>query len=113
MAFPKNFLWGGAIAAHQVEGAYLEDNKGFSTCDVLHGGKGRLAEIRNPKAIRSNIDSPQGYFPEHMAIDFYHRYREDIALFTEMLSQATVKNCKASLFQKRYTAVYNFGTNSN
>ncbi|MDR0441821.1 MAG: 6-phospho-beta-glucosidase [Treponema sp.] len=84
MAFPKNFLWGGAIAAHQTEGAYLEDGKGRSTCDVLHGGKGRLTEIFDPQAIRSNIKAPRGYFPEHIAIDFYHRFREDLALFAEM-----------------------------
>jgi 6-phospho-beta-glucosidase len=84
MAFPQNFLWGGAIAAHQAEGAYLEDDKGISTCDVIHGGKGRLAEILDPKAIRANIESPAGYFPEHEAVDFYHRYKEDIALFAEM-----------------------------
>ncbi|MDR0637747.1 MAG: 6-phospho-beta-glucosidase [Spirochaetaceae bacterium] len=84
MSFPKNFLWGGATAAHQAEGAYLEDGKGVSTCDVVHGGKGRLAEFADAKAIRANIDNPQGYFPEHEAVDFYHRYREDIALFAEM-----------------------------
>jgi 6-phospho-beta-glucosidase len=84
MSFPKNFLWGGAIAAHQAEGAYLEDGKGLSTCDVMHGGKGRIAEISDPKAVRANIENPQGYFPEHIAIDFYHHYKEDIALFAEM-----------------------------
>jgi 6-phospho-beta-glucosidase len=84
MGFPKNFLWGGAIAAHQAEGAYLEDGKGLSTCDVIHGGKGRLAEICDAKAIRANIESPQGYFPEHTAVDFYHQYKDDIALFAEM-----------------------------
>jgi 6-phospho-beta-glucosidase len=84
MAFPQNFLWGGAIAAHQAEGAYLEDGKGLSTCDILHGGKGRLAEIANTRALRSTIENPQGYFPEHRAIDFYHYYKEDIALFAEM-----------------------------
>ncbi|MDR2509143.1 MAG: 6-phospho-beta-glucosidase [Spirochaetaceae bacterium] len=84
MAFPGNFLWGGAIAAHQAEGAYLEDGKGLSTCDVIHGGKGRIAEILDPKAIRANIEKGEGYFPEHIAIDFYHHYKEDIALFAEM-----------------------------
>ncbi|MDR1362752.1 MAG: 6-phospho-beta-glucosidase [Spirochaetaceae bacterium] len=84
MAFPKNFLWGGAIAAHQAEGAYLEGGKGLATCDVIHGGKDRWAEISNPAAIRANIENPQGYFPEHTASDFYHHYKEDIALFAEM-----------------------------
>jgi 6-phospho-beta-glucosidase len=84
MGFPKNFLWGGAIAAHQAEGAYLEDGKGIATCDVMHGGKGRIAEILDIKAIKANIENPQGYFPEHDAVDFYHHYKEDIALFAEM-----------------------------
>jgi 6-phospho-beta-glucosidase len=84
MGFPKNFLWGGAIAAHQAEGAYLEGGKGVSTCDVIHGGKGRLAEILDAKAIRKNIEAGEGYFPERTAVDFYHHYKEDIALFGEM-----------------------------
>ncbi|MDR1095984.1 MAG: 6-phospho-beta-glucosidase [Spirochaetaceae bacterium] len=84
MGFPKGFLWGGAIAAHQAEGAYREGGKGIATCDVMHGGKGRMAEICDPKAVRANIERPQGYFPEHEAVDFYHHYKEDIALFAEM-----------------------------
>ncbi|MDR2444681.1 MAG: 6-phospho-beta-glucosidase [Spirochaetaceae bacterium] len=84
MSFPKYFLWGGAIAAHQAEGAYLEDGKGISTCDVMHVGKGRIAEIMDAKALRANIEKPEGYFPEHKAVDFYHHYKEDIALFAEM-----------------------------
>ncbi|MDR0557626.1 MAG: 6-phospho-beta-glucosidase [Treponema sp.] len=84
MSFPKNFLWGGAIAAHQAEGAYLEDGKGVSTCDVMHGGKRRMAEMSDVKAVRANLEHPQGYFPEHTAVDFYHHYKEDVALFAEM-----------------------------
>jgi 6-phospho-beta-glucosidase len=84
MSFPKGFLWGGATAAHQAEGAYREDGKGVSTCDVMHGGKGRMAEITDAQAVRANIENPQGYFPEHTAVDFYHHYKEDIALFAEM-----------------------------
>jgi 6-phospho-beta-glucosidase len=84
LSFPKDFLWGGAIAAHQAEGAYLEDGKSLSTADVIHSGKGRFAEILDANAIRKNIEKQEGYFPEHRAIDFYHRYKEDIALFAEM-----------------------------
>lgn len=73
--FPDNFLWGGAIAANQVEGAYLTDNKGLSTSDMLPQG------ILAP-AVESRH---QGDFnPKDIAIDFYHRYKEDIALFAEM-----------------------------
>ncbi|GMO50420.1 MAG: aryl-phospho-beta-d-glucosidase [Termitinemataceae bacterium] len=84
MAFPKDFLWGGAIAAHQAEGAYLEGGKGLATSDVIHGGKGRLAEIADTNAIRKNIENPSGFFPEWTAIDFYHHYKEDVALFAQM-----------------------------
>ncbi|MCL2601313.1 MAG: 6-phospho-beta-glucosidase [Treponema sp.] len=84
MAFAKDFLWGGAIAAHQAEGAYREGGKGIATSDVIHGGKGRFEEVQNPQAIRKNIEAPEGYFPEHIAVDFYHRYKDDVALFAEM-----------------------------
>lgn len=84
MAFPKNFLWGGAIAANQAEGAYLEDGKGLSCADILHGGKGKMAEMADSQALRKNIEKLEGFFPSHEAIDFYHRYKEDIALFGEM-----------------------------
>ncbi|RGB68148.1 MULTISPECIES: family 1 glycosylhydrolase [unclassified Amedibacterium] len=74
----KDFLWGGAIAANQCEGAYLENGKGLSIADVqlCSLGKGHR-EIHNE--IKAGV-----YYPSHEAIDFYHRYKEDIALFSEM-----------------------------
>ena len=42
MSFPKNFLWGGAIAANQAEGAYLEDGKGLTTVDMIPHGEKRM-----------------------------------------------------------------------
>ncbi|MDF7671421.1 6-phospho-beta-glucosidase [Orbaceae bacterium ESL0721] len=73
--FPKNFLWGGAIAANQVEGAYLTDGKGLSSSDCQpHGIFGEIVE-RKPNDQTEIKD---------VAIDFYHRYPEDIALFAEM-----------------------------
>jgi 6-phospho-beta-glucosidase len=84
MAFPKNFLWGGAIAANQAEGAYRADGKGLAGPDIVHGGKAKLAELADAQALRRNIAQPEGYFPSHEAIDFYHHYKEDIALFGEM-----------------------------
>ncbi|MDR1470185.1 MAG: 6-phospho-beta-glucosidase, partial [Spirochaetaceae bacterium] len=84
MSFPKGFLWGGAIAANQAEGAYREDGKGLSCADVMRGGKGRMAEIADSRALRRTIEKPEGFFPSHEAIDFYRRYKEDIALFAEM-----------------------------
>ncbi|MCP3809362.1 MULTISPECIES: glycoside hydrolase family 1 protein [Paenibacillus] len=73
LTFPDNFLWGGAISANQAEGAYLEDGKGVAVSDVLTGG-----------LYGSKLSEPVGKLPSHEAIDFYHRYKEDIALFAEM-----------------------------
>ncbi|MGN0273267.1 MAG: glycoside hydrolase family 1 protein [Chordicoccus sp.] len=73
MAFPKNFLWGGAVAANQLEGAYNEDGKGLSVQDVLpHGVKGE----RTAAPTEDNL--------KLLGIDFYHRYKDDIKLFAEM-----------------------------
>ena len=73
MAFPKAFLWGGAVAANQCEGAYHADGKGLDIQDTMpHGIMG--APTAAPTADNLKLT----------AIDFYHRYREDIALFAEM-----------------------------
>ena len=74
----ENFLWGGAVAAHQVEGAYDEGGKGLSTADVLTAGAHGV-----PRRITEGI-LPGEVYPNHWAIDGYHRYEEDIALFAEM-----------------------------
>lgn len=71
--FPKNFLWGGAVAANQCEGAYQEDGKGLSIQDVMPRGiKGPRTEQPTPDNLKLT------------GIDFYHRYKEDIKLFAEM-----------------------------
>ncbi|MEE3650331.1 MULTISPECIES: glycoside hydrolase family 1 protein [unclassified Brenneria] len=72
--FPDGFLWGGAIAANQVEGAYLTDGKGLSTSDLQP--QGVFGEVVERTEGDSGI--------KDVAIDFYHRYPEDIALFAEM-----------------------------
>lgn len=73
MTFPANFLWGGAVAANQCEGAYDEDGKGWSTQDLA------------PKGIVGAItDHPTEDNLKLKGIDFYHRYREDIAMLAEM-----------------------------
>ncbi|WP_449566987.1 glycoside hydrolase family 1 protein [Lelliottia nimipressuralis] len=72
--FPDTFLWGGAVAANQVEGAYLEDGKGLSTSDVQP--KGVFGPVVERVAGDSGI--------KDVAIDFYHRYPDDIKLFAEM-----------------------------
>ena len=78
MPFVDNFLWGGAIAANQAEGAYLEDGKGLSTADMIIGGN-----VNTPRMFYPQIN-PDVFYPSHEAIDFYHRYKEDVALFAEM-----------------------------
>lgn len=71
--FPKDFLWGGAVAANQCEGAYNEDGKGLSIQDVFpHGLRGEVTE----EPTEDNM--------KLIGIDFYHRYKEDIKLFAEM-----------------------------
>jgi 6-phospho-beta-glucosidase len=75
---PNNFLWGGALAANQFEGGYNEDGKGLSVIDVMTAG-----EHGKPRQITKQVD-PDKYYPNHVGIDFYHKYKEDIALFNEM-----------------------------
>ena len=81
--FPEGFLWGGATAANQLEGASQEGGKGLNLADVLPGGKVRLELLMKP-GFNYEIDESKYHYPNHEAIDFYHRYREDIALFAEM-----------------------------
>ena len=78
MAFPKGFLWGGACAANQFEGAWDVDGKGDSVADHCTNGSNT-----NPKRITVDFE-PGALYPSHEAIDFYHHYEEDIALFAEM-----------------------------
>ena len=79
--FPKNFLWGGATAANQYEGAYNLDGKGLSVQDVTpKGGVPASPGDRNPLIT-------EGPTPDNLkleGIDFYHLYKEDVALFAEM-----------------------------
>ena len=71
--FPDNFLWGGATAANQFEGAYNEDGKGLSIQDVM------------PKGIMGPVtEEPTSDNMKLIGINFYHRYKEDIKLFAEM-----------------------------
>ena len=78
MGFRKDFLWGGAVAAHQLEGGWNEGGKGPSIADVMTAGGNGI-----PRRITDGIVEGENY-PNHEAIDFYHHYKEDIALFAEM-----------------------------
>lgn len=74
----KNFLWGGAVAAHQLEGAYNEDGKGLSIADFM-----TLGNHDHPRKLTNTIETDQ-YYPNHLGNDFYHHYKEDIKLMAEM-----------------------------
>ena len=76
--FKKDFMWGGAIAANQVEGAFNIDGKGLSICDVVTVG----SKDQPRKLVNKLTD--KYLFPSHTAIDFYHKYKEDIKLFAQM-----------------------------
>ncbi|WP_294577993.1 glycoside hydrolase family 1 protein [uncultured Thomasclavelia sp.] len=74
----QDFLWGGALAANQCEGAYNEDGKGLSVSDLLLGGS------KNKKRVKTDKIDANKYYPSHQAIDFYHTYKDDIKYFKEM-----------------------------
>ncbi|MBR2810297.1 MAG: glycoside hydrolase family 1 protein [Solobacterium sp.] len=83
--FPKDFLWGGAVAANQLEGAWQEGNKGLCIADI-NEYKGYLPpEKRSNKEITTDyikelLADKEKMFPKRYGIDFYHTYKEDIAL---------------------------------
>ncbi len=78
MILKKDFLWGGAVAANQFEGGWNEGGKGVSIADVMTAGSHGVSR-RITDGILENE-----YYPNHLGIDFFHRYKEDIALFAEM-----------------------------
>lgn len=78
-AFPQDFLWGAASAANQCEGAWNVEGKGVSISDVMTSGT-----HKSPRRITPTIDESKYFYPSHEAVDFYHRYKEDIALCAEM-----------------------------
>lgn len=97
MRFPDNFLWGGATAANQCEGAYLEDGKGISLADVIRrqvqDGQTTLpsnqkkrspTEVTRAEIAQALATTDSTYYPKRHGIDFYHHYQEDIAMFSKM-----------------------------
>lgn len=79
MQVPADFLWGGAVSAHQVEGAWQEDGKGVSIADVMEAAS-REDPARN---VTDGVEDGKIY-PNHWGIDFYHKYHEDIELFEQL-----------------------------
>lgn len=103
--FPKDFLWGGATAANQYEGGYNEGGKSLTISDVTCSGSHKkpreitwfIPETGEKGATKfamgGKMEFPKGsqpcvldgyYYPSHQATDFYHHYKEDIALMAEM-----------------------------
>lgn len=81
-SLPKDFLWGGATAANQCEGGYLEGGKGLGTVDVIPWGEDRRAVMLGIKDYKTLPED--AYYPSREAIDMYHHWKEDIALMAEM-----------------------------
>lgn len=78
----KDFLWGGATAANQCEGAYREGGRGLANVDICPAGKDRF-KVMSGRDIES-LSEGEHIYPGREAIDFYHHYKEDIALLGEM-----------------------------
>lgn len=78
VGFPTDFLWGGAIAANQAEGAYDVGGKGLNVADMKTAGS-----LHEKRKFTPEIKT-DAYYPSHEAIDFYHRYKEDVAMLGEM-----------------------------
>ena len=93
LTFPEGFLWGGATAANQIEGAFDEGGKGLTTSDfaqytekVSDGADNFTFEVSSEEfdELMANGGKGDGVYPKRWGIDFYHHYKEDIALFAEM-----------------------------
>lgn len=89
--FPKDFLWGGATAANQIEGGFDADGKGLSSADMVayvpkaeRGAHSASIEISSQELADILSGKKQARFPKREGIDFYHRYKDDIALLAEM-----------------------------
>ncbi len=82
MSLPESFLWGGATAANQCEGAWREGGRGPASVDVIPAGKNRFPVMQGIMDYRQL--SEEEFYPSHDAIDMYHHMKEDVALFAEM-----------------------------
>lgn len=86
MSFPKDFLWGGAVAANQCEGAWLADGKLPNISDVMTGINSENAGlVWNEQSGKWQMKlDPTVHYPTHEGIDFYHHYKEDLKLMAGM-----------------------------
>ncbi|OCN04435.1 beta-glucosidase [Erysipelotrichaceae bacterium MTC7] len=87
--FPKDFLWGGAVAANQAEGAWDVDGKGWCIADInefrddIALEKKSNAEVTTAY-VKEAMESTTRIFPKRWGIDFYHTYKEDLKLLAEL-----------------------------
>ena len=98
LSFPKDFLWGGAIAANQAEGAWKEGGKGVSVADINEFVPHKdLASMSNKEMTREKalfaLQDPAGIYPKRNGIDFYHSFKQDLAL----LREAGIKTFRTSI----------------
>ncbi len=86
--FPQDFLWGGATAANQIEGAFDIDGKGLTTAEVVKKATDRktftMSSVTKDSIQEAIADPGVANYPKRRGIDFYHHYEEDIKLFSEM-----------------------------
>lgn len=87
--FPKDFLWGGAVAANQIEGAWDDGGKGPCLADVEvlpeeYSRQKVVGFYHTKEEIMQALADRKGYYPRRSAIDFYHTYKEDLKLMKEM-----------------------------
>jgi 6-phospho-beta-glucosidase len=85
----KEFFWGGAVAANQLEGAFNEGGKGFSVADLNRYNKDVELKKKSNKELSTTeilaaVEDKEGYYPKRFGIDFYHTYKEDLALLGGM-----------------------------
>ena len=110
MKFPKDFLWGGAIACSQADGGFDEGGKGLSTqdCryfdsnwdfDTIYNVNAYASDITRERLNAAIADKGTEHYPLRRGIDFYHRFKEDIALFKELgIKVFRTSSCWARIF---------------
>lgn len=111
--FPEGFLWGGAIAANQAEGAWNAAGKGISTADtamnkknISKGDYKKQNAVSSEQLARALQDQSTVNYPKRRGIDFYHRYPEDLALMGEM----GIKTLRTSI---AWTRIFPNGNETN
>lgn len=97
MRFPENFLWGAATAANQCEGGFDEDGRGLANVDLCPSGRDRSDVITGRRRML-DFDREHTY-PAKKAVDFYHHWKDDIRLFSEM-------GCKAYRMSIGWTRIF-------